>query len=90
MEAFYEKGLNSTNGIPYLSDGIPTAGGGVTYAQFVQEFREAHRLNQNHDAREVCVLCGGPLGQTPEVDHWIAKSAYPLLSVCADNLLHHK
>jgi hypothetical protein len=29
------------------------------------------------------------LGQTPEVDHWISKSAFPLLSVCADNLLHY-
>lgn len=87
MEAFYEKGLNSTNGIPYLSDGTSTAGGGVNYTQFVQEFRDAHRLNPHPEAREVCVLCGGPLGQTPEVDHWIAKSAFPLLSVCADNLL---
>ena len=37
-------------------------------------------------AYEVCVLCGGPV-EDIEVDHWIAKSAYPLLSVCADNLL---
>jgi hypothetical protein len=33
------------------------------------------------------VLCGGRLGATPEVDHWVGKSPYPLLSVCADNLL---
>ena len=86
MEAFYEKGLNSTNGIPYLADGTPTAGSGVTYAQFVQEFRDAHRLNLTPGAREICVLCGGSHGDTPHVDHWIIKSAFPLLSVCADNL----
>ena len=63
------------------------ATGGLTYAQFLQVFREAHRLNHTPGAREVCVLCGGPLGQTPEVDHWISKSTVPVLSVCADNLL---
>lgn len=85
MEAFYEKGLRS--GLPYSANGTPVTTGGVTYAQFVREFRAAHRLNPIIGAKEVCVLCGGPLGQTPEVDHWIAKSAFPLLSVCADNLL---
>lgn len=85
MEAFYSHGLRS--GLPYLSDGSPVAVGGVTYSSFVQAFRDAHRQNPDPNAREVCVLCGGPLGQTPEVDHWIAKSAFPLLSVCADNLL---
>lgn len=84
MEAFYEKGFRS--GLPYLANGSPVANGGVTYAQFVQEFRNVHRLNLNPDAREVCVLCGGELKDI-EVDHWIAKSVYPLLSVCADNLL---
>ncbi len=85
MEAFYEKGFKS--GLPYLADGTPTAAGGVTYAQYVSEFRAAHRLNPNPDAREVCVLCGGPLGDTPHVDHWIIKSAFPTMSVCMDNLL---
>jgi hypothetical protein len=84
MEAFYEKGLR--NGLPYLPDGTPVATGGVNYADYVQAFRDAHRLNPDPNAREVCVLCGGPLGDTPHVDHWIIKSAYPLLSVCADNL----
>ncbi len=84
MEAFYEKGLRS--GLPYLADGTPTSSAGVTYADYVQAFRDAHRLNHNPNAREVCVLCGGPLGDTPHVDHWIIKSAFPLLSVCADNL----
>lgn len=32
------------------------------------------------------MLCGGPLGDTPHIDHWIIKSAFPLLSICADNL----
>ena len=85
MDAFYERGLKS--GLPYLANGMPVAAGGVSYASFVQAFRDAHRQNPDTNAREVCVLCGGPLGQTPEVDHWIAKSAFPVLSVCADNLL---
>lgn len=85
MEAFYEKGLRS--GLPYAVNGTPVNNGGVNYADFVQAFRDTHRLNPAPGAREVCVLCGGPLGQTPEVDHWIAKSTFPLLSVCADNLL---
>ena len=84
MVAFYEKGLRS--GLPYLPDGTPASTGGVTYASFLQGFRNAHRLNPDPDAREVCVLCGDKLGQ-PEVDHWIAKGTFPLLSVCADNLL---
>lgn len=84
MEAFYEKGFRG--GLPYLPSGAPTAAGGVSYANYVSIFRDAHRLNPAPDAREVCVLCGGPLGDTPHVDHWIIKSAFPLLSVCADNL----
>lgn len=84
MEAFYKKGFYS--GLPYSSDGSPTAEGGVTYHQFVEEFRSLHRLHPNPDAREVCVLCGGPLDDI-EVDHWIVKSNYPLLSVRAVNLL---
>jgi len=84
MEAFYDKGFRS--GLPYLANGTPIAAGGVTYAQFVQAFRDKHRLNTNPHAREVCVLCGGLLGDTPHVDHWIIKSAFPLLSMCADNL----
>ncbi|WP_221624102.1 hypothetical protein [Burkholderia stagnalis] len=84
MEAFYEKGFR--DGLPYLANGTPTRNGGVTYAEFVAAFREAHRLNPNPDAYEICVLCGGHLGETPHVDHWITKSTFPLLSVCADNL----
>ncbi|NJA06492.1 hypothetical protein HC024_12295 [Methylococcaceae bacterium WWC4] len=85
MLAFYKKAFRS--GLPYLADGTPVATGGVNYTQFLKAFRNAHRLKPDPGAREVCVVCGGPLGQTPEVDHWIAESAYPLLSVCANNLL---
>lgn len=84
MEAFYEKGLRS--GLPYQPDSKPVVTGGVNYASFVQAFRDAHRQNPDTNAREVCVLCGGPLGDTPHVDHWINKGAFPLLSVCEDNL----
>lgn len=84
MEAFYEKGFRG--GLPYVADGTPTAAGGVNYTGYVSAFRIKHRLSLATYAREVCVLCGGPLGDTPHVDHWIIKSAYPLLSVCADNL----
>lgn len=86
MVAFYEEGLR--DGLPYAANGTPTADSAlrVNYAQFVREFRAAHRLDPHPDAREVCVLCGGPLA-LPAVDHWLAKTAFPLLAVCADNLL---
>lgn len=86
MEAFYEKAFKSAGGLPFLANGGPTSAGGVTYATYVRVFRGAHRLSNHPDAREVCVMCGGPLGDTPHVDHWIIKSVFPLLSVCADNL----
>ncbi|RYH00117.1 MAG: hypothetical protein EON58_01460 [Alphaproteobacteria bacterium] len=85
MESFYVKGF--ADGLPYKADGIPTDAGGVTYADYVRAFRSVHRLNPDPNAREVCVLCGGHLGDTPHVDHWVTKRAFPLLSVCADNLL---
>lgn len=85
MEAFYDKGFRGGS-LPYLPDGTPAAADGVRYVDYVREFRDAHRQNPAPHAREVCVLCGGPLGDTPHVDHWIIKSAFPLLSVCADNL----
>lgn len=86
MAAFYEEGLK--NGLPYQSDGMPTDVDArrVNYDQLKREFRQAHRLDPHPDAREVCVLCGGPLS-LPAVDHWIAKAHFPLLAVCADNLL---
>jgi len=86
MVAFYEEGLRG--GLPYAANGAPTANVAlrVSYDQFVREFRAMHRLDPHPDAREVCVLCGGPL-VLPAVDHWLAKTAFPLLAVCADNLL---
>jgi len=84
MEAFCEKGFRS--GLPYRADGTPVASGGVNYKDFVKAFRDQHRLDPNPEAREICVLCGGLL-EDIEVDHWIAKSDFPLLSICADNLL---
>lgn len=86
LVSFYEKGFK--DGLPYRSDGTPTdiQADQVTYAKFVSEFRAAHKLDPDHDAREVCVLCGGELKQQ-EVDHWVNKANFPLLSVCADNLL---
>lgn len=86
MVAFYEEGLRG--GLPYAANGTPTTDAAlrVSYDHFVREFRAAHRLDPHPDAREVCVLCGGPL-VLPAVDHWLAKTAFPLLAVCADNLL---
>lgn len=85
MLAFYSKGLR--DGLPYQPDGTAIGQRGATYAHFLATFRSKHRLSTDPEAREVCVLCGGPLGEMPQVDHWIGKSPYPLLSVCADNLL---
>ncbi len=84
LEAFYEKGFRS--GLPFLENGTPTVAGGVTYENYVDDFRKTHRINRHPDAYEICVLCGDRLGDTPHVDHWIIKSAYPLLSMCQDNL----
>ena len=84
MEKFYEKGFRS--GLPYLANGTPTASVGINYREYVENFRHTHLLSPHPDAREICVLCGGPLGDTPHVDHWINKSAYPILSVCENNL----
>lgn len=86
MEGFYEKGLKS--GLPYAADGTPVATGGVKYKDFVKAFRETHRHPEADPAApDLCVLCGDTLGDTPDVDHWIAKHAFPLLSVCGYNLL---
>lgn len=84
FEAFYEKGFRS--GLPFLENGSPTVVGGVTYANYVENFRNINRINPHPDAYEICVLCGNDLGNKPEVDHWVIKSAFPLLSMCQDNL----
>lgn len=87
MLAFYDKGLHQI-GLPYLANGEPTNDSSLwlSYHKFRDEFVKANQANPQPDARHVCVLCGGALTQ-PAVDHWIRKGAYPLLAVCADNLL---
>lgn len=87
MLAFYDKGLHGI-GLPYLPDGTPTNAPTqwLGYHQFREAFRQLHRLNPDPNARDVCVLCGGPLTEAA-VDHWVRKAAFPLLAVCADNLL---
>lgn len=86
LVAFYEAGFRE--GLPYRADGLPTdiAIEQVTYEKFVAEFRSTHKLDPHPNSREICVLCGGKLGK-PEVDHWLHKANFPLLSVCDNNLL---
>ena len=86
MDAFYERGFRE--GLPYRADGKPTAlkSERVTYETFRTEFLRAHQLSSDPFAREVCVICGAEM-RKPSVDHWVPKRAYPLLSVCADNLV---
>ena len=86
MLAFYDPGLDE--GLPYQCNGSPTDDLNlkVTYESFVREFRQRHRLDPHPHAHEVCVLCGRELRMCA-VDHWVGKGAFPLLSVCPDNLL---
>lgn len=77
MQAFYER--LKTNGLPFDAAGHPTAGQGVTYKQFVDQFKAAH-------SGRVCVVCGDHL-KGVQVDHWIGKASYPILSIAPDNLL---
>jgi hypothetical protein len=85
--SFYTIGFKKM-GLPYNPVGMPTAVSAdwVTYKVFVDQFCAQYRHIPDPNCREVCVLCGSELGK-PEVDHWINKSAFPLLSICADNLL---
>lgn len=77
MEAFYDK--LDTRGLPFDANGHPTAVSGVTYKRFVDEFKAAH-------SKQVCVVCGDHLGKV-QVDHWVWKANYPILSIAPDNLL---
>ncbi|MCP1463130.1 hypothetical protein [Pseudomonas sp. S3E17] len=86
MEAFYSPGLRE--GLPYgvtgnVTDDKPSQ---VTYESFKQDFLERHKVDPDPDAREACVVCGAELGKA-HVDHWVAKAQFPLLSVCAHNLI---
>jgi hypothetical protein len=75
--AFYDIGLGE--GLPFNSDGQPTRTDGLKRSDFVAAFKK--------DSSEwVCVLCQGYLSGL-QVDHWIAKSHFPNLTVAADNLL---
>lgn len=77
MEAFY--GRFKSFGLPFDASGNPTASRRVTYAVFLNEFKQLH-------GDQACVMCGGYLSK-PQVDHWIAKAAFPILSVAPDNIL---
>ncbi|MFZ3283637.1 hypothetical protein [Pseudomonas sp.] len=86
MEAFYLKGLRE--GLAYSPDGAPTEDRetALNYTAFRANFIEQHQFDKHEYARKVCVICNGEL-RNPSVDHWVAKANYPLLSVCADNLI---
>jgi hypothetical protein len=77
MLGFYKKGFN--NGLPFDSEGNPAVDG-VSYKQFVDEFKQLH-------GEQSCVICGGPLGRAPHVDHWVNEASFPVLSIAPDNLL---
>lgn len=86
MEAFYLKGLKE--GLAYLPNGTPTDNKkkGLNYKTFRSNFITLHKIDKHEFAREVCVICNGEL-RNASIDHWIPKAAYPILSVCADNLV---
>jgi hypothetical protein len=77
MCAFYSKW--QSKGLPFDAVGNAVAKDGVTYAQFVTDFKDAH-------GNRTCVFCGGPLG-TPQVDHWIPKTSFPLFAIAPENLI---
>ncbi|WP_421557529.1 hypothetical protein [Pseudomonas canadensis] len=86
MEAFYIKGLR--DGLPYSANGTITEDRNqqVTYKDFKSDFLQLHKIDSDPDAREVCVVCASELGKA-HVDHWVGKAEFPLLSVCAHNLI---
>ncbi|MDI3206795.1 hypothetical protein [Pseudomonas shahriarae] len=86
MEAFYLKGLKE--GLAYQPNGTPATNKkeALNYHIFRNSFIALHQKDSHEYARQICIICNGEL-RNVSVDHWIAKSAYPLLSVCADNLV---
>lgn len=86
MEGFYNKGLKG--GLAYRPDGSPAEDKkqALNYETFRANFIKHHRIDDHEFARDTCVICDGEL-RNPSIDHWIAKAEYPLLSVCADNLI---
>lgn len=87
MEAFYSPGL-TVDGLPYDAKGNVTSDPSiqVDYKRFKRDFLLEHKIDKNADAREACVICGAELCKS-HIDHWISKAKFPLLSVCADNLI---
>lgn len=86
MEAFYIKGLKE--GLAYQPNGTAATNKkeALNYHAFRDSFIAFHQKDRHEYAREICVICNGEL-RNVSVDHWIAKAAYPLLSVCANNLV---
>lgn len=76
MLAFYDR---LKLGLPFDGNGNVVAENGITYSQFVAEYKAIH-------GERACVLCGGPLGKL-EVDHWIHKAEFPILAIAPENLL---
>ena len=87
MLSFYSKGLHQV-GLPYKANGTPTACSGeyLTYKKFKNDFLSKNRIVVRDDVESVCVLCGGAMEQI-DVDHWVYEAAYPILSICANNLV---
>jgi hypothetical protein len=77
METFYERFKN--NGLPFDAAGNPSDTNGLTREKLVEEYKALH-------GDRVCVICEYPLGN-PQVDHWVNKAKYPLLSIVGFNLL---
>ncbi|MCU1783671.1 hypothetical protein NTD80_12985 [Pseudomonas sp. 13B_2.1_Bac1] len=86
MESFYSPGLR--HGLPYGADGVATSDPSqhVNYERFKTDFLLLHKVDKDEDARAACVMCGAELRKA-HIDHWVAKASYPMLSVCADNLV---
>lgn len=86
MEGFYSPGL--TNGLPYDVLGKVTSNKDlqVNYIRFKDAFLLKHKIDQHPDARGACVICGAEISKS-HIDHWISKADFPLLSICADNLI---
>ncbi len=87
MEGFYTPGLSSV-GLPYDEEGRVTSAPSaqVNYERYKQDFLLEHKIDKQVDAREACVICGAELCKS-HIDHWIDKARFPLLSICADNLI---
>jgi len=77
MLGFYDK-LDSS-GVPFDALGNATSTNKTTYSQFVSDYKALH-------GDRICVFCEGPFIK-PQVDHWVDKASYPILSISPANLL---